>query len=62
MSWVDTIALFGGLFILEAWVFPDRHASPLAWLIGVQYVSLVFTVFPAFIWLFGARISRYLYP
>jgi hypothetical protein len=61
-SWVDTIALLGGWFILEAWAFPERQARPLGWLVFVQYASLVSTVCSAFILLFGARIRRHLHP
>lgn len=61
LSSVGTIVLVGGQFILRAWVFPDMQVGPLRWLVLVQYFSLVLTVFFAFIRLFGARISRYLY-
>jgi hypothetical protein len=61
LSSVDTIAVIGGQAIIMAWVYPDVKVGPLRWLLFVQYLSLVFTVFFAFMWLFGARISRYLY-
>jgi hypothetical protein len=62
LSSVDTFALVGGHFILRYWAFPEMQVGPLLWLAFVQYFSLVLTIFFAFIWLFGARISRYLYP